>query len=260
MFKIQWRSNEGYGDFISGLCYAHSSVIKYQRPVHITFHWPNPHRHLLSRQDSEPIIDRFNYIKSFLRPLDGLTVEHFFSSIPPYRFINALEEFNPLHGFWYLKDIFPVNSKLVVFWSSIHNLSFPGYHKDPLFNYWDKVVSYIISQGYQVEEVTYRTPIKRVMELITTCEFGIGYEGMIHQLFKFTWRPLIVASQRVDLSNLLTPLGHTITEPKEILNVDISSLVEKSKSNISRLKVEHQNYLAEIEDPTNHKMYNKVII
>lgn len=41
VFNISWRSKIGYGDFITGLGYAHSATIKYQRPVHITFHWPN---------------------------------------------------------------------------------------------------------------------------------------------------------------------------------------------------------------------------
>ena len=259
MFKIQWRSREGYGDFITGLCYAHSSVIKYQQPVHITFHWPNPYRHLLSPQDTEPIIDRFNYILSCLKPVNNLTIDHIYSSSPSYRFINELEEFNPLHGLWYLKYSPEVDPKLVVLWSSRHNLEFPCYHKDPLYDYWDQVAEKLIHHGYHVKEVTYRTPIRRVMKLITTCKFGIGYEGMIHQLFKFTWRPVIIASRRVELARLLAPQGHVITHYKQLLQESISNHVDRSKKNINLLLKKHQQYMNDVQDPTKHVLYNKEI-
>ena len=257
MFKIQWRSNEGYGDFITGLCYAYSSVIKYQQPAHITFHWPNPYRHLLSKEDQEPIIDRFNYINTFLKPVKGLTIEHFYSSVPPYRYINVLEEFNHLHGLWYLNQTPAIIPKLVVLWSSRHNLKFPGLHKDPLYHHWDKVRNIITDLGYTVEEVTYRTPVEKVMRLITSCEFGVGYEGMIHQLFKFTWRPFIVASERVSLSKLLAPQGHIISRPEQLLKGDILGLVERSKANIQELLVRHRHYMEDVQDPTKHLLYNR---
>lgn len=256
-FNIEWRSKEGYGDFITGMCYAHSSVLKYQRPVRIRFHWPNPYRFLLSEKDKEPIIDRFNHILSYMRPVEGLTIEHEYSSSPPWRFINELEEFNPLHGLWYPKETPPVENKLVVFWSSRHNLVFPGYHKDPLYDHWDTVVGNLKNDGYNVVEVTYRTPIAEVMKLITTCEFGVGYEGMIHQLFKFTWRPIVIASQRVKLSRLLAPQGVIITKPEPLLYDDIRKYVKESQDNIDRLLVKHQRYINDVQDPTLHKLYNK---
>ncbi len=257
-FNIEFRSNEGYGDFITGLCYAHSSVIKYQRPVNITFHWPNAENHLFSPQDSETILYRFNHILSYLKPVDGLTIFHKFSSSPKYRFINELEEFNPLHGLWYLKHKPVIVPKKVVFWSSKHNVKFPGYQKDPMYNYWPDIIKQLEQQGYSISEITYRTPVAKVMEDITTCEFGIGYEGMIHQLFKFTWRPIVIGSRRVKLSQLLAPQGCVLSDPKELLVNGVHQYVEKSKKNIDILKKYHYNYINKIEDPTTHPLYNKV--
>jgi len=254
---MEFRSKEGYGDFITGLCYAHSSVIKYQRPIHIKFHWPNPKDYLLSDIDKESILYRFNYIREYLRPVNDLTISHEFSSVPNYRFINELEEFNHVHGLWYLKDEPPIKPGLVAFWSSKHNLEFPGYHKDPLYDHWDTIVSNLRSEGYDVVEITYRTPIKDVMDVITTCEFGVGYEGMIHQLFKFTWRPIVIASKRISLAKLLAPRGVIVSHHSQILNNHISKFVNQSKKNIKELLIRHKEYINDFQDPTRHKLYNK---
>jgi hypothetical protein len=259
VFRIEWRSKEGYGDFITGLGYAHSSVIKYNRPVHINFHWPNSKDHLLSSADKEPIYTRFNHILSWFRPVNNLTITHKFNSIPKYRFINELEEFNPLHGLWYPNRQLTTESNLVVFWSSKHNLEFPGYHKDPLYDHWDIVVDQLKELGYNVVEVTYRTPIKEAMNLISRCEFGVGYEGMIHQLYKFMWKPLVVASQRVSLSRLLCAQAAIITEPKQLINRDIERYVSESKSNIKQLLIQHEIYMSKVQDPTMHELFNKEI-
>ena len=258
-FNIEWRAAEGYGDFITGLGYAHASVIKYQRPVHINFHWPNPKDYLLSDIDKESIYYRFNHILSYMRPVEGLTISHKFSSKPAYRFINELEEFNPIHGLWYTKDEPKVRPGLVAFWSSRHNLSFPGYHKDPLYDHWHTVKSNLEKEGYDVVEITYRTPIAEVMKIITTCEFGVGYEGMIHQLFKFTWRPIVIASQRVKLTNLLAVQGAIVTRPEDLLFEHISTHVTRSKKKIKKALIEHEKYLNDKQDPTKHELYNKEI-
>lgn len=258
-FRIEWRSKEGYGDFITGLCYAHSSTIKYQRPVHINFHWPNPKDYLLSSKDKESIYFRFNHILSWLKPVDGLTITHQFSSVPKYRFINELEEFNPIHGLWYPSKTLPTETGLVVFWSSRHNLEFPGYHKDPLYNHWDLIINQLKVLGYNVVEVTYRTPIEEAMNLIARCEFGIGYEGMIHQLFKFMWKPLIVASQRIKLTELLCIQACIITKPEEIIEKDINLLIRLSEKNIKKYMIAHEQYMNDIQDPCLHQLYNKEI-
>lgn len=258
-FNIQWRSNEGYGDFISGLGYSHSSVIKYQRPVNITFHWPNAREHLFSDKDNETIFFRFEQILAELKPVDGLTINHVFNSVPKFRFINQLEEFNPLHGLWYPKEIVEQKNNLVLFWSSKHNVTFPGYDKDPCHDSWEEIIDALRCDGYDVIEITYRTPIKEVISLIKTCEFGIGYEGMVHQLFKVFWKPLIVATRRKSLNELLIPQATIVTNPEELLYSPIQTHVKRSKENIKKLLVEHIKYVKETQDPTKHKLYNEEI-
>lgn len=259
VFRIEWRSKEGYGDFITGLGYSHSSVIKYQKPVHINFHWPNPKNYLMSDKDKESIFYRFSHILEWFKPVKDLTITHQFESIPEYRFINELEEFNPLHGLWYPNRQLSFEPNLVIMWSSRYNLEFPGYHKDPLYHYWDVIKKQLKFLGYNVVEVTYRTPVKKVMNLISRCEFGIGYEGMMHQLFKFMWKPIIVATQREKLARLLVVQAALVTKPDDILNKDICKLIAISRNNIKIAMKEHQNYMNAHEDPTKHSLYNKKI-
>lgn len=255
-FNIEWRSNEGYGDYITGVNYAHSSTIKYQRPVKINFHWPNPKDSLFSEKDFETIQYRFDETIKYLKPVDTLTIEHTYNSKPSYRFINELEEFNPVHGLWYTKEKLDSEHGLIAHWSSIHNATFPGHHKDPLYNHWNELVKKLRSIGFRVEEITYRTPIKEAMEILTRCEFGLGYEGMVHQYFKFLWKPSIIASQRVSLAHLLCPTSCIVTEPKKILKHDIYDFVKDSKKRLKKYKDRHHKYMNDFEDPTQHKLYN----
>lgn len=258
-FNIEWRSKTGYGDFITGLGYAHSSTIKYQQPVHINFHWPHAIDVKQHPVEPETIYDRFNHILTYMKPVEGLTISHTWDSIPEWRFINELEEFNPLHGLWYPKERPVVEEGLVAFWTSRHNLEFPGFHKDPLYEDWPAIAEMLTKQGYTVKELTYRTPIVEVMDVINRCEFGIGYEGMVHQLFKFMWKPLIVASKRLSLNRLLIIQSHTISKAEDVLEGDIEALVDISRKRIQKVYKEHQKYLSDVQDPTKHKLYNKPV-
>jgi len=178
-----------------------------------------------------------------MKPVDGLTIDHVFESTPPWRFINELEENTHVHGLWYPSKKLPVDPELVVHWSSRHNLEFPGYSKDPLYDQWDTVVDYLKGMGYNVQEITYRTPIKEAMDLMARCSFGIGYEGMIHQLFKVLWKPTIVASRRVKLTRLLCPHSFIITSYNHFMFNDLHRMVRKSQKLVNEYETKLDQYI-----------------
>ena len=259
-FTIHWRSGEGYGDFITGICYANNCRVRYQRPISLHMHWPNPQGHLLSDQDNEDIKYRFDQICTLLKPIDNVEVIHHFDSKPNFRFINELEEFNCLHGLWEPKQQFKTSPGLVMLWSSCSNLSFPGYNKDPAYDHWDQIIDYLDDQGYDVEEVTYRTPVSKVMYLLKHCEFGIGYEGMVHQLFKFLWKPNIILGKRTALCRLFCPFSAIINNPIELFDKGIDYYINESNNNIHKYKKEYYQWLDKKEDPTLHPLYTKDIV
>ena len=258
MLEVDWRTGVGYGDFVTGLGYAHTASLRYLIPVKLTLYWDHSEDYLFSNKDTETIVDRCKYIQSIMRPNPLVEVHHVFNSRLPYRFKNQLDEFNPLHGLWY-STLLPKKSNTVVLWSSRHNETFPGYDKDPAYDYWPVIAQRIGDMGYNVVEVTYRTPISNVIRLINECEFGIGYDGLAHQLFKFMWKPLIVCCKRVGLNKLLIPQAHIVDDPTILLNGSIEDCAKRSISNLNQTKVKHQQYINDKQDHTKHRLFNTII-
>lgn len=255
MLHIDWRSGFGYGDFVTGLGYAHNASIKYQTPVNINFHWNHSKDYKETDQDPETIVDRMHYVYGTMRQLDSVQVNVVTDSNPDYRFINNFGEFNPLHGLWHTSMDLEVTN-LVVMWRSKYNTYFPGTKKDPVSDRWDEIVQWLQQQGYDVREVTYRTPIAEVMELIRTCQFGIGYDGMIHQLFKYIWKPIVVMCERFDLNQLLIPQAALESKVENLYKNGIDYYLIKSQHNIDLFKQKHNQYINNHDDYMRHPLYN----
>jgi len=257
--NIEWITGIGYGDFVTGLGYAHNCRIKYDRPINMKFHWNHSEDYLFSPNDPETIYDRFNYIQSIMRPVDCLTLTHQFNSNPKFRFYNQLEEFNPLHGVWYSNLQPNITPKLVVMWTTEYNISFPGKVKDPAFKHWEIIRIKLENEGFKITEVTYRTPVIELVDLINRCEFGIGYDGLAHQLFKFIWKPLIVFCERFSLNNILVPQAVLENNPTKFLNSNTEDYVNISKRKIESIEKQHQEYIDDKQRPEDNRLFNTFI-
>lgn len=254
MLNIEWRSGFGYGDFVTGLGYAHNASIKYDTAVNINFHWPHDLDYKESNDDPETIIERMWYVYGTMKQLDNVTVSVTTNSNPAFRFINQFDEFNPLHGLWYHNLDF-TDTNIVVLWRSKYNTFFPGQLKDPFYNHWDIVIEWLTNQGYNVKEVTYRTPISQVIKYISKCKFGIGYDGMVHQLFKYMWKPLIVCCERHKLNNLLIPQAALEKNVDVLMERGVDYYVTQSLLNIHRLQKDHKSYINDKKDFSKHPQY-----
>lgn len=258
MLNVEWSTGVGYGDFVTGLGYAHTANIKYQVPVKINFNWPHSENYLFSDKDPETIVERCKYVQSVMVPSSQVTVAHTFNSSFPYRFINQLDEFNPLHGLWYstLKN---QESRNVILWTTRHNVEFPGVKKDPAYQIWDKIIERIEQYNYNVIEVTYRTPVEEKIELIRTCAFGVGYDGLAHQLFKFMWKPVIVFCKRIWLNNILIPQAILESNPETFLKKSLNQYLDECSSKVKKIKFNHTNYMEEKVNPYEHPLFNTPI-
>lgn len=223
--------------------------------VDLTFHWDHDINHKETSRDPETIIERMYRVLDILRPLNGVSIGHKLNSDLDCRFINNLEEFNPLHGLWHTTLQMESTNK-VVLWTSRHNTAFPGLSKDPAVDDWDTIVSWIEGKGYIVNEITYRTPVADVIESIRTCSFGIGYDGLIHQLFKFFWKPLIVVCHREELNNLLIPQASIVSDVINLFEQGLDFWVDNSKKRCAHYKSLHEEWLKKKEDPHQHELYN----
>lgn len=257
MLDVKWGTGIGYGDFVTGLGYAHTAAIKYQTPVHIEFHWAHSKDHRHSSLDPETIVDRCDYIYGVMRPLSQVTISHKFNSSNKFRFYNQLDEFNPLHGVWYSNLPDNTQKKHVAIWTTDFNLSFPGKHKDPVNKKWNDVRAAL--SDYILEEITYRTPVKEAIEIVNRCEFGIGYDGLAHQLFKFMWKPLFVFCERKWLNNILVPQAILLSDADEFIDRNIDSMLAVAKEKVDSIRLKHLVYLNQKMRANEHPLYNTFI-
>jgi hypothetical protein len=252
MFNIEWKSGLGYGDFVTGLAYAHNCVHKFRTDVGIRFHWSHSKDHKHSPLDPETIIQRLHAINNSMKDSSAISIEHKFNSKYKFRYINNLYPNDHLHGIWYPQTS-KHNSKNVVLWRSKYNTYFPGIHKDPAYSEWDKIIDDLTKHNYNVQEVTYRTPVDQVLNLMENCCFGIGYDGMIHQLFKYFWKPCIIICQRKSLNNFLVPQATVIGSYEDL---DIYQNIAQSKKRIEHFKHEHSKWISQYENFQQHRLYN----
>jgi|688.fasta_scaffold01135_42 hypothetical protein len=257
MFEVKWGTGVGYGDFVTGLGYAHGSAIKYETPVHIEFHWNHSKEHMFSPLDPETIVERCDYIYSIMSKLPQVSVSHQFNANPNFRFYNQLDEFNPMHGLWYTDMPDQTKKKHVAIWTTDFNISFPGHWKDPVNKRWNDIRAKL--SDYVVEEITYRTPVKEAIEIINKCEFGIGYDGLAHQLFKFMWKPLFVFCDRKWLNNILVPQAILLSNADEFIDNRVDTLLVDAKAKVDLIRLKHQKYLSEKMKADEHPLFNTFI-
>jgi hypothetical protein len=257
MLNVKWGTGIGYGDFVTGLGYAHTAAIKYQTPVHIEFHWDHSKDYLFSSLDPETIVNRCDYVYSVMKQLPEVTVSHIFNSGNNFRFYNQLDEWNPMHGLWYTNLPEKTKKKHVAIWTTDFNISFPGNHKDPVNEQWNDIRAKL--SDHVLEEITYRTPVREAIEIINRCEFGIGYDGLAHQLFKFMWKPLFVFCLRKHLNNVLVPQAVLIDKPKVFLDRKVKDMLVFAKAKVDKIKSNHLDYMNEKKIANEHPLFNTFI-
>lgn len=253
--NVEWRTGIGYGDFVTGLGYSRNLYYKSQRYLKFLFHWKDSKDFLYTSADRETLFERFEYIESLFEPVP-VQIDHRFNSFPNYRFLNQFDEFNYLHGLSKI-NLIPEHKKTVVLWTTRRNKEFPGKHKDPVYDKWDRVVSIVKEYGYDVVEVDYRTPVSEVIELIRISEFGIGYDGLAHQLYKFMWKPLIVFCERLSLNKLLIPWAKLYSNINDFEKDGLDKAVLSSEITMSKISIEYDRYILQTIDYSKHPLYNR---
>tara|TARA_R110000868_G_scaffold30953_3_gene113856 strand:+ start:5682 stop:6299 length:618 start_codon:yes stop_codon:yes gene_type:complete len=87
----------------------------------------------------------------------------------------------------------PVNDNLVVVWrTKFIDSTYPKFKDSYDSSYWDLIIPILKMKGYNVMEVTHRTPIAEVFHLIASCKFVVAYNGMYHYIAKNLVKPMIV--------------------------------------------------------------------
>lgn len=207
---LKIKTTPGVGDYMMGLNRSFLSSLVHHKKFLLEFHWYHDKDFIYHHEDPETIYDRFNYSLNHYIDNARLPIKHVFNSDDQELFHRR---FIPSQGLaergvfrvrqtkydniWAHHDSkLPENTKKVVIWRASFNAEPPREWKT-LINHdgWDTIIKILEGHGYEVVELTYRTPISEVYYHIATCHFCVGYDGMWHYVAKNYWKPMLILSR-----------------------------------------------------------------
>ena len=229
---VTWRGTPGVGDFMWALNSCHRYAADHNvRKINLELHWEHGEDYLHHFEDPETIIERCNYIHNFYHQQDRVEIHHIFNADGRYRDwkyaddvvnengVNRVKAVNA-HGqknrFWFQSGYYndeqgsPVpnndwifrpdafqeyNPNRIVFWRPTWNAEKPRTWKR-LFdnNDWEQLLIHFKAMGFELHELSYRTPASEAMYLISTARMVVCYDGIWHYVAKNFARPLAVIS------------------------------------------------------------------
>ena len=230
---VTWRGTPGVGDFMWALNSCHKYAADHNiSKINLELHWEHGEDHNHHFEDPETIIERCNYIHNFYHQQERVEIHHIFNADGRYkhwkfdddvvletngdRRIAAIDN----HGFkarfffesghyddtpgsdapdndWiFREDAFQdYNPNRIVFWRPTWNAERPRTWKRIFDDSdWDHLIAHFRTLGWDMHEVSYRTPVSEVMHLISTSRMVICYDGIWHYVAKNFARPLAVIS------------------------------------------------------------------
>lgn len=209
--KITWKGTPGVGDFMYGLNVAYFRSWLMTKPIHITFEWYHDEDFLYHFEDPETIIERFKYIEKFYKKKNArVSTDHVFNSTDGQLYKSRFFGYSTdkvgaprlRDNTWLMRDGFrhdnPENiiPKKIVVWRETFNAQQPRRFKRTYdHETWHYVFGLIEEQGYTIQEIDYRTPIREAMYHIRTAQCCLCYEGMWHYIAKNMFKPMIVLAR-----------------------------------------------------------------
>ena len=218
---LQCKTTAGVGDFMYALNKSYMASWRTGVKFNVEFHWKHSKDHLHHYEDPETIIERFEYIHPYYINNDRLNISHHFNSygVPSletkrFKMTGELKQalndnfkrvVNGSAEWMFRETHLPKDDKKVVIWRPLFNAEEARLWKRVVTNdMWENVIDILERHGYNVVELTYRTPIREAHYHIATCNFIVCYDGMWHYIAKNYYKPMIVAS-RSAITKLHTP-------------------------------------------------------
>ena len=229
---ITWRGTPGVGDFMWALNCAHHYCWQFNKQAILEMHWSHSEDYLHHFEEEETIIERFEYIHNFYHRKDDVEVKHIFNADSRYKhwryeddiihdLANGLprqaainrgykaryyfdsgiyddkKAIAPPNHWVFRKEVKkPRDNKKIVLWRPTFNAEQARTWKRGLTNEeWDDIISMLRRQGFNVVELTYRTPVSEAFYHISNCRMVLCYDGMWHYIAKNFHVPMIVISK-----------------------------------------------------------------
>ena len=229
---VTWRGTPGVGDFMWALNACHRYAADHNiRKINLELHWEHGEDYLHHFEDPETIIERCNYIHNFYHQQERVEIHHIFNANGRYRDwkyaddvvnengvnrVKAVNAHAQKNRFWFQSGYYnddrgspaPNNDwifrqdafqeydpKRIVFWRPTWNAEKPRTWKRLFENDdWEQLIIHFKAMGFDMHELSYRTPASEAMYLISTARMVICYDGIWHYVAKNFARPLAVIS------------------------------------------------------------------
>lgn len=225
-YKIDWRGTIGVGDILYGMNCAYALSHLHDHSIHMRVHWQHSEDYLYHFEDPETVVERGDYFHKFYYQHERVSIEHIFNSEDPEieglrwkGFGHKDRKHQALtfhHWFFDKKYWLPPTRKKVVFWRPMFNREIPSGGKSWKMSFtlsdWEKILIVLRGQGYDLVELTYRTPASEAFYHIRTCAFCIFYDGMWQYLARNLAKPVITLGKN-GVCQLHSPQSVHFREP-----------------------------------------------
>ena len=201
--EIRWKTTAGIGDSMYGLNIAFMRAFVNQKPTNFEINFFNDKNYCHHFEDPETVYERFEYVRKRYMWPDMVKVKPVFNSKDTFlykKFYRGVtrRSHSELYRFWSFEptigtDAIPYK---IVLWRPTFNAfqQLSGFKLPMLDHEWQRLIDRLKDFGYNVTELTYRTPISEALYHIRTSECCISYEGMWHYVAKNFFKPHIVFS------------------------------------------------------------------
>lgn len=256
--EVDWKGTPGVGDILFGLNAVHMMVhmIRKRRELpymNMNVYWNHDKDFLYHFEDPETIIERADYLHNFYYDKSSVRINHIFNSkdreIVKLRHRGFQRERGPtatldgIPSWLFRKDVWcdKPNPNKVVFWRPLFNKEEPPTWKRAFTEEdWDKIISILQMNDFELVELTYRTPVREALYHIRTCRFCVFYDGMWQYIAKNLCKPVIAlgASAIIEVHN---PQGVHFNRPNQKHN-DFYKYMQNIRKNLSHLDSRANRY------------------
>lgn len=229
--EVDWKGTPGVGDVLFGLNIIHMlhHLSKKKRTVDksiINIYWNHSKDHLHHFEDPETIVERADYLHKFYHDYESVIVNHIFDSNDKeiemlrhrgfQRVQSPVTVIDGMSSWMFRRDVWcdnPVPNK-VVFWRPLFNAEIPrGWKRTFSASDWDKILDILDSKGFDLIELTYRSPVREAFYHIKTSRFCIFYDGMWQYIAKNMCKPVISLGDN-SITRIHSPQGVFFYKPK----------------------------------------------
>lgn len=210
--KIKWRGTWGVGDALMALNVAHNYAWKKKKKVNLEMHWAHSIDHLESEEDTETIIERMDWLHDQYYRKEDVYLTHIYHSTVfdtdnmsdkagKTRFMFGSGAMRgtifPEADWPFKKELYRnhIKTKRITIWTPTYNTQPPRYWKRFLTSDdWYDIIKLLKEDGWIVEELNYRTPVKEAFNTIRKSDYVVCYDGMWHYIARNLGIPTFIPS------------------------------------------------------------------